>query len=234
MFDHPLIQVYAFEDIPLDPDLDLMDEKWMAAFEAALVKSVDGRAESAYSVGYYSAAAARAIGAEFIELSWYPNTHDRFHQVRITLPRSAFITCVGSWQYDYKPVVFVQGDWLRDERRGKALQCVLDAAPLPGPRNHAQADAGRRAGRESQSRRRRSPSFVPLFCSSRCRPEIQTLDPPPLNLHDSHQPDRQAVVGIQQKPVDQIFGDHRLQDNIGAFSSRSMHERRPGADRGPG
>ena len=64
-----------------------------------------------------------------------------------------------------------------DETRGKALQCVLDAAPLPAPRNHAQSDAGRRAGRESQSRRRRSPSFVPLFCSSRCRPEIQTQDP---------------------------------------------------------
>jgi hypothetical protein len=49
------------------------------------------------------------------------------------------------------------------KRRETMPQRVPDAARRPAPRNHAQADAGRRAGRESQSRRIRSPSLVPSF-----------------------------------------------------------------------
>ena len=128
MFDHPLIQVHAFEDIPLNQDLSLMDEKWMVEFEAALLKSVAGGGETAYSVGYYSYAAARAIGPDSMELSWYPNIHDRFHQVRITLPRSAFITCVESWQYDYKPLIFVRGSWLTNlHLRSHSVFALIDA-----------------------------------------------------------------------------------------------------------
>jgi hypothetical protein len=128
MFDHPLIQIYAFEDIPLDQDLNLMDEKWMAKFEAALVKSLDRGDETAYSVGYYSTAVARAIGPDSMELSWYPNIHTRFHQVRIILPRSEFITCVESWQYDYKPLIFVRGDWLTSlHLRSHSVFGLIDA-----------------------------------------------------------------------------------------------------------
>jgi hypothetical protein len=95
VFNHRNIQTYRFEDIPLDRDLSLMDLKWMDEYEAALVASVSETGDSAYTVGYYSHAAARAIGTDFIDLSWYPNTFDRFHEVSITLPRSAFVTCVG-------------------------------------------------------------------------------------------------------------------------------------------
>lgn len=128
MSDHPNIQIYRFEDVPLDQDLSLMDEKWMARYEKALVKSVQGTGKSAYTVGYYSAASARAIGSNFIELSWYPNTHDRFHQVLIILPRSEFITCVGSWQYDYHPVIFVRGSWLTNlHLRSHSVFALVDA-----------------------------------------------------------------------------------------------------------
>jgi hypothetical protein len=48
VFDHPLIQIYEFEHIPVGRDLNLMDEKWMVEFEAALVKSVDGEGESVF------------------------------------------------------------------------------------------------------------------------------------------------------------------------------------------
>lgn len=128
MFDHPLIQTHTFEDIPLDQELKLMDEKWMAEFESALVRSVSGNGETAYSVGYSSVAAARAIGTDSIELSWYPNTHDRFHEVRITLPRSAFIMCVGIWQYDYDPIIFVRGSWLTNlHLRSHSVFALIDA-----------------------------------------------------------------------------------------------------------
>jgi hypothetical protein len=78
VFDHPNVQTYRFEDIPLDRDLSLMDVKWMAEYEAALVSSVSETSDSAYTVGYYSHAAVRASGTDFIELSWYPNSHDRW------------------------------------------------------------------------------------------------------------------------------------------------------------
>ena len=128
MFDHPNIQTYRFEDIPLDRDISLMDAKWIEEYEAALVASVSGTGDSAYTVGYYSHATARAIGCDFIELSWYPNTHDRFHEVRITLPRSVFVTCVASWQYDYDPVIFVDGDWLTNQHlRPHSVFALVDA-----------------------------------------------------------------------------------------------------------
>jgi hypothetical protein len=128
MFGHPKIQTYAFEDITLDRDVYLMDEKWMVKFERALIKSVEERGPTAYKVGYYSYASFRAIGDESAELIWYPNTHDRFHQVRITLPRSAFVTCVGAWEYDYKPLIFVKGDWLTHlHLRSNSVFALVDA-----------------------------------------------------------------------------------------------------------
>jgi hypothetical protein len=128
MFDHPKIQVYRFEEVPLNEDLNLMDEKWMAEYDKALANSMNEAGESAYSVGYYSAAAVRSIGPDSIQLSWYPNTRDRFHQMRILLPRSAFIRCVGSWQQDYDPVIFVRGDWLTNlHLRSHSVFALIDA-----------------------------------------------------------------------------------------------------------
>jgi hypothetical protein len=105
-----------------------MDVKWMADYEAALVASVSETGDSAHTVGYHSHAAARGIGSNFIELSWYPNILDRFHEVRITLPRSAFVTCVASWQYDYDPVIFVDGSWLTNQHlRSHSVFALIDA-----------------------------------------------------------------------------------------------------------
>lgn len=59
MFNHSLIQTYAFEDIPLNRDIFMMAEQWMAKYERALIKSVDQKGPSAYKVGYYAYAAAR-------------------------------------------------------------------------------------------------------------------------------------------------------------------------------
>jgi hypothetical protein len=128
MFNHPMIQVYVFEDIPIDRDLNMMAEKWMVRYEKALIKSVNEKGPTAYKVGYYAHAAARAIGADSIEMSWYPNVSDRFHEVRIRLPRSAFVTCVGSSEYDYKPLIFVRNEWLDNlYLRGHSVFALVDA-----------------------------------------------------------------------------------------------------------
>jgi hypothetical protein len=82
----------------------------MRRYESALRDLVSGR--DYRNIGYISHAAARAVGAKSLELSWYPNVFDRFHEVVVRLPREAFITCVECPNFDEKPRIFVRDEWL--------------------------------------------------------------------------------------------------------------------------
>lgn len=90
-----------------------MEEKWLKRYEASWIKFFNKGGEQKI-VGYISYAAIRRIDEYALELSWYPNIHDRFHEVRITLPRSEFICCVDVYDYDEKPHIFVKNAWLND------------------------------------------------------------------------------------------------------------------------
>lgn len=126
MFDHKDIEHYSFDEVPLNRDIYLMGEKWAAAYEKALL---DGLAGGKWKVvGYISYAAARSISANGIELSWYPNLHDRFHEMRVHLPRASFIRCVGCRNYDEKPRIFVTDEWLTDVyNRTNSVFAMVDA-----------------------------------------------------------------------------------------------------------
>lgn len=113
MFEHALFDRYSLKDVPCDRDLYLMDEKWLKEYEASMLRIFEGN-PSEGPVGYISYAAVRHADEYGLDLSWYPNTHDRFHEVRIRLPKSQFIACVGCWQYDEKPHIFVKSGWLDD------------------------------------------------------------------------------------------------------------------------
>lgn len=109
-FSHHEFRTYSFENLPLNRDVYLMDESWLLEYEAALVDMFNGK--DYQNVGYISFAAARHIGTDSIELSWYPNVFDRFHEVSIHLPREAFVICVDCPRYDEKPHIFVKRSWL--------------------------------------------------------------------------------------------------------------------------
>jgi hypothetical protein len=109
-FTHPEFRTYAFEDVPVEQDLLLMDVKWLRDWEAAQIEFFNGGADRI--VGYISWVAVRAVGDSILELSWYPNTSDRFHEVHVHLPRSAFVACVDMPNYSDRTRVFVTGDWL--------------------------------------------------------------------------------------------------------------------------
>jgi len=80
------------------------------------------------AVGYISYAAARNISNDVVELSWYPNIYDRFHEMRVYLPRDQFICCVGSWRYDEKPRIFVRSNWLANlHLRSNSIFALVDA-----------------------------------------------------------------------------------------------------------
>lgn len=104
------IETHKFEDIPLNRDIYLMGEKWLKPYKNSLLNRINGREYE--TVGFVSFASARFVGDNHVELSWYPNTYDRSHQVTISLPRCAFITCLECWQIDEKPRIFVVDDWL--------------------------------------------------------------------------------------------------------------------------
>ncbi|BFU93425.1 MAG: hypothetical protein NTNFB02_01470 [Nitrospira sp.] len=110
MFVHEHFDKYSFENIPLDRDCYMMDEQYIDEYEKSLLKVFDrGEYEP---VGYVAPVAVRQIRDGFLELSWYPNSFDRFHEVIVNLPRSEFVCCVGSWRWDEKPRIFVKGPWL--------------------------------------------------------------------------------------------------------------------------
>jgi hypothetical protein len=81
MFEHEYFDKYSFEEIPLNRDIYLMDEKWIPEYEASLLNVFQGNGADSKPVGYISYACARRILAGGVELSWYPNVFDRFHEV---------------------------------------------------------------------------------------------------------------------------------------------------------
>lgn len=109
-FIHPQFEHFEIEAIPLDRDVFLMDERWISEWETAYLEFFDGK--KLRNVGYISYAAVRNATSDALEISWYPNISDRFHEVTVVLPRDAFVTCIDVYDYDEKPHIFVKGEWL--------------------------------------------------------------------------------------------------------------------------
>lgn len=127
MFEHKDLQEYAFDKVPLNRDIYLLSEKYLAEYKRTLLKFLeDGKSyEPVGEVGYI---AIRSIQENSLEVSWYPNAWDRFHEVSVILPRGQFVACVGSWQADEKPHLFVKDAWLEDlYLRSYSVFAMIDA-----------------------------------------------------------------------------------------------------------
>lgn len=128
MFKDGDIDKYSFEEIPIDRDCLLMSENYMDEFDETLKKMLRQEECNPYEVGYVSPVAIRKINDNSLELSWYPNTYTRFHEVSITLPRDKVKICVGCWQYDIKPYIFVDHEWLEQlHLREYSIFALIDA-----------------------------------------------------------------------------------------------------------
>tara|TARA_B100001113_G_C21064105_1_gene602569 strand:+ start:264 stop:1253 length:990 start_codon:yes stop_codon:yes gene_type:complete len=128
LFEDDDIDKYTFEEIPLDRDCLLMSEIHMKEFDEAVQKMLRREECNPYEVGYVSPVAIRTINSNSLDLSWYPNTFTRFHEVSISLPRDVFKACIGCWQYDIKPYIFVDHDWLEHlHLREYSVFALIDA-----------------------------------------------------------------------------------------------------------
>lgn len=85
MFDHPDFEKYLPEELPLNCDVYLRDEIYIEPYELAFEIVRQGGAWK--NPGYVMSVAVRQITPSNIELSWYANVGDRFHEVMIALPR---------------------------------------------------------------------------------------------------------------------------------------------------
>ncbi|MFA4837691.1 MAG: hypothetical protein WC749_16700 [Dehalococcoidia bacterium] len=103
-----------------------MDEKYIGEYEKSLLASFDDEEyEFVYNISPIS---VRQRNDDAMELSWYANMCDRFHEIAISLPKSAFTRCVECWTYGEKPIVFVKSAWLRSiYSRHYSLFCLVDA-----------------------------------------------------------------------------------------------------------
>ena len=88
----------------------MMDEQWMLEYETACLRMFSGGDYPI--VGYISYAVIRSVVDDVMEISWYPNIMDRFHEMLVRLPRSAFVNCVETPRWDKRPFLFVRGSWL--------------------------------------------------------------------------------------------------------------------------
>ena len=100
MFEHEHFDKYEFEDIPLNRDIYLMDEKWMHDYEASLLSVFAGNGAEYKPVGYISYACARKVFPEGVETRLVPKRCDRFHEVAAaaTSTTTMIYARLGEWQ----------------------------------------------------------------------------------------------------------------------------------------
>ena len=128
MFAHPQFISIPISDVPLNQDLIIMDEKWIDAYEREWIRTFDGESGDPYSVGYVTRVAARSISDTWLELSWYVNIHNRFHEVPLFLPTDLVVASVDVQAYDEKPHIFVKSGWLEEiHERPFSTFALIDA-----------------------------------------------------------------------------------------------------------
>jgi hypothetical protein len=112
MFENPIFEKYSTGEIPMDTDLYLRDEVFIDEYESSILKVENGGKWS--PVGYVSYIAARKTNAYTIELSWFPNIFDRYHELTIILPLDQIVACVGCYNQDKTPSIFIKSEWLKN------------------------------------------------------------------------------------------------------------------------
>lgn len=110
MFDHPDFEKYQPEELPLDSDMYLRDENYLGPYEQSFVEARAGGEWK--NVGYVSWIAVRRVTPQAIELSWFANIFDRYHEVAISLPKDQIILCVGSRSWSERISIFVKKGWI--------------------------------------------------------------------------------------------------------------------------
>lgn len=127
MFEHPDYDHLTPDTLPLDFDIKLCDERFMAEYDRLFVEFRKNGGTWSH-VEYVVPVAARKVTQTSIELTWFVDISRRYHAVEVTLPRDHVVRCVSVEKYDEKPVVFVKAGWLEDMfKRVNSVFGLVDA-----------------------------------------------------------------------------------------------------------
>jgi hypothetical protein len=129
MFEHSVFDRYDWRKVPLHRDVHLMDVRWAREWEVEWIKTARAEEADPYTVGYVTNISVNRVADNGLEISFYANTHDRFHELKTFLPEDRIRTCLDIFGYDCRPTMFVDGDWLeRLHLRSNSVFALIDAA----------------------------------------------------------------------------------------------------------
>ncbi len=131
-FSSYLFEKFTLDELPLQRDTWIMDENYIEEWEEVWLKSMGGDEHaSPYEVGYITSVHIAKVTTAGAEISWYPNTFDRFHEVKTFLPRDAFVAAALAYRYERRVSVFVKSDWLRKlHLQSNSIFAMIDAVDM--------------------------------------------------------------------------------------------------------
>lgn len=131
-FSNQDFQKFTLDELPLKRDIYMMDEIWIDKWETEWLKVFHHiEKASPYEVGYITPIHITHVTTAGAEISWYPNTYDRFHKVKTFLPRDAFIASALAYKYQKRPQLFVKSDWLRKLHLGSnSIFAMIDVVNM--------------------------------------------------------------------------------------------------------
>jgi hypothetical protein len=131
VFEHEAFDKSALSDVPLKQDICLMDAEWMRPWEAEWIKAACGADADPYIIGYITPVSVSKIAHNGLEISWYPNHFDRFHEVKTFLPADQIAQAVDVPAHDCRFTIFVRSQWLRQlHLRSHSLFVMIDAMDM--------------------------------------------------------------------------------------------------------
>lgn len=131
MFEHDVFVKYDFREVALGQDTHLMDVRWMRDFETEWIRTAQGEDADPYVVGYVTDISAIEIADNGIEIAFFANTHDRFHELKTFLPESEIAACIDIRGYDSRPTIFVRSEWLKTLHvRSNSTFAMIDVAEM--------------------------------------------------------------------------------------------------------
>jgi hypothetical protein len=126
MFEAEFFDHYTPDSVPLNRDVYLRDESFMAEYEASMIEGVS--TQNFRHVGWVAFAAVRGVTPTSLDVSIFINFHDRVHELVVSLPRDQIVACVGAWRWDENPSIFVKSGWIEAiYRRTHCVFGMIDA-----------------------------------------------------------------------------------------------------------
>jgi hypothetical protein len=129
LFDTPDFENYTPEALK-NYELLLQDEIFIEDYRRSIIEQNNGKKWKPF--GYVCFVAVRRVTVKTIELSFFPITSDRHHELPIVLPRDQIVSCVRAWQWDERPTLFVKSEWL--EKTLSRFNCVFGLIDAIGVR----------------------------------------------------------------------------------------------------